>query len=183
MAALLFKVGALALRTLAKPLGGRFQSWVMSHEGARRHVISMAQAVHRLEVLITRGAEGRTGKAFVGAMTEEKSVELASKIASEGFVFTVGALVIAWEYDRQARKDAARKKAELSERSAIMEQARMERQRLQDQNDHQEAIIQQLSARMQHLEQVLQQLEVERAAKQQQQPPAARKWGFFYTQP
>ncbi len=47
------------------------------------------QVVHRWEVYITRGAEGKTGKAFVGNMTEEKSVELASKIASEGFVFAV----------------------------------------------------------------------------------------------
>jgi hypothetical protein len=46
--------------------------------------------VHRAEVLITRGAEGRTSKAFVGHMTEEKSLELASKIAAEGFVFFVG---------------------------------------------------------------------------------------------
>lgn len=61
--------------------------------------------IHRWEVYITRGAEGKTGKAFVGNMTEEKSVELASKIASEGFVFAVrprggagwqGGLLPAW---------------------------------------------------------------------------------------
>jgi hypothetical protein len=44
---------------------------------------------HRFEVGITRRAEGKEGRAFIGAMTEEKSVELASKIASEGFVFMV----------------------------------------------------------------------------------------------
>ena len=38
---------------------------------------------------MTRRAEGKEGPAFIGDMTEEKSVELASKIASEAFVFGV----------------------------------------------------------------------------------------------
>lgn len=45
--------------------------------------------MHRWEVFITRSAEGKSGKAFIGAMTEDKSIELASKLASEGFVFGV----------------------------------------------------------------------------------------------
>ena len=40
---------------------------------------------------ITRAAEGKTGRSFVGDMTEEKSLEMASKLASEGFVFGVSA--------------------------------------------------------------------------------------------
>lgn len=47
--------------------------------------------MHKFEVLITRKAEGKTGQAFIGNMTEEKSVELASKLASESFLFVVGA--------------------------------------------------------------------------------------------
>ena len=47
------------------------------------------QALHRLEVFITRGSEGKTSKVFVAEMTEEKSIELAQKVASEGFVFVV----------------------------------------------------------------------------------------------
>lgn len=47
------------------------------------------QVMHRWEVFITRSAEGKSGKAFIGAMTEDKSIELASKLASEGFVFGV----------------------------------------------------------------------------------------------
>jgi hypothetical protein len=39
--------------------------------------------------MVTRKAEGKQGAAFIGAMTEEKSVELASKIASESFLFAV----------------------------------------------------------------------------------------------
>ncbi|PNH05048.1 hypothetical protein TSOC_008726 [Tetrabaena socialis] len=88
MAALVFKMGALVLKQLAKPLGSRFEKWALNHPVARRYIISAAQVVHSWEVYISRGAEGKAGRAFVGSMTEEKSVELASKIASEGFVFT-----------------------------------------------------------------------------------------------
>ncbi len=47
------------------------------------------QRMHRMEVWINRRADGKTGRAFVGDLTEEKSVEMASKLASEGFVFAV----------------------------------------------------------------------------------------------
>jgi hypothetical protein len=47
------------------------------------------QRMHRWEVGISRRAEGKQGRAFIGDMTEEKSVELASKLASEGFIFVV----------------------------------------------------------------------------------------------
>ena len=43
MAALVFKVGALALKTLAKPLGDRFRNWVMTHPQYRQTVLSAAQ--------------------------------------------------------------------------------------------------------------------------------------------
>jgi hypothetical protein len=43
MAALVFKVGALALKTLAKPLGDRFKNWVMTHPQYRQAVLRTAQ--------------------------------------------------------------------------------------------------------------------------------------------
>jgi hypothetical protein len=49
--------------------------------------------MHRFEIWISRAADGKTGKAFVGDMTEDKSIELASKLASEGFVFAVSGSV------------------------------------------------------------------------------------------
>ena len=52
-------------------------------------VIKLAQYLHRAEVAINRGAEGKVGKVFVGDITEERAVELASKFVSEGFLFMV----------------------------------------------------------------------------------------------
>lgn len=53
-------------------------------------MISGFQGMHRLEVRITRGADGKEGKAFVGKMTEDKAIEYAGKVVSEGFVYAVG---------------------------------------------------------------------------------------------
>ena len=47
------------------------------------------QWMHRTEVYITRGAEGRTGKYIVGNMSEDRALELSAKVVSEAFVFSV----------------------------------------------------------------------------------------------
>eukprot|EP00955_Chlamydomonas_euryale_P094193 364837-Chlamydomonas_euryale.AAC.11 len=66
MAALVFKLGALVLRTVAKPLGNRFQAYIMDHPTARVYAIGAAQvgrartthheaarAIHRLAACAT----------------------------------------------------------------------------------------------------------------------------------
>ncbi|KAG2484095.1 hypothetical protein HYH03_017047 [Edaphochlamys debaryana] len=172
MAALVFKMGALLLKQLAKPLGSRFEQWAMQHPVARRYIITTAQVMHRWEVYITRGAEGKAGKAFVGAMTEEKSVELASKIASEGFVFAVGILIVTFEYDRNRRKEIEKKAKEERERLAILEQARVERERLFSENVEQQQLIGQLLGRVDRLESLI--------AEEQQRRAHKSLWGGFF---
>ena len=66
-------------------------TWVQHHMSHPMQHRMQTQRLHRIEVWITRSADGKTGKAFVGDMTEEKSIEMASKLVSEGFVFTVSA--------------------------------------------------------------------------------------------
>lgn len=74
-------------------------------------LVSHPQWLHRLEVGITRGAEGKTGRAFVGDMSEEKAVELASKVVSEGFLYSVRScwrgcevqlLPVCWQQQQEA---------------------------------------------------------------------------------
>lgn len=55
----------------------------------RKICAPLFQFIHRAEIRISRGAEGKEGKAFVGSMTDEKALEMASKVVSEGFVFAV----------------------------------------------------------------------------------------------
>lgn len=45
--------------------------------------------MHRVEVRITRGAEGRTGKAFIADMDEEHAMEVISKAITETFLYSV----------------------------------------------------------------------------------------------
>mmetsp|Transcript_23473 Transcript_23473/g.51528 ORF Transcript_23473/g.51528 Transcript_23473/m.51528 type:complete len:185 (+) Transcript_23473:144-698(+) len=168
MAALVIKVGALLLKTLAKPLSTRFQNYVMEHPLAREQAVKAAQVVHRIEVWITRGAEGKTGKVFIADMTEEKSLELASKLASETFVFGVGLTIIAFEYERQRRKDLAKKMAEQHERSEILENARRERERLAQENREQQDLIHTLMDRVDTLERRMSELAEE--AQRMRQP-------------
>lgn len=121
MAALVFKVGLLTMKTAAKPLAKQFESFVMGHPLLRRNVINVAQWLHRLEVGITRGAEGKTGRAFVGDMSEEKAVELASKVASEGFLYGMGVALLVVELNRKNKEDAAKKEKEVQEKEQIRE--------------------------------------------------------------
>ena len=52
--------------------------------------------MHKAEVTITRMSEGKTNKLFVGSMSDDKALELASKIVSEGFIFSVTSYLSQW---------------------------------------------------------------------------------------
>ncbi|KAI8475921.1 MAG: optic atrophy 3 protein-domain-containing protein [Monoraphidium minutum] len=175
MAALVFKLGALMMKTLSKPLADRFKTWVMSHPQHRQNVLRMAEYAHRMEIGITRRAEGKEGRAFIGVMTEEKSVELASKIASEGFLFSIGALLVFAEYDRTRKKEVKKQRREQAERQEIVSRAQEERERLVSENLQQQAVIEQLVARIDHIDELLQAWQEEQARRDQRS-----MWGGFF---
>jgi len=176
MAALLFKMGALGMKTVAKPLGDRFRNWVMSHPEYRQTVLKAAQRIHRLEVTISRRADGKEGRTFIGDMTEEKSVELASKIASESFIFAVGSLLIFIEYDRNRKKEIKKQQQAAAERHEIIARASMEREQLMVENIHQQQLIEAMVKRLEAVETTLQHIQ-EQKFKQQQ----SLFGGFFST--
>ncbi|KAK9866775.1 hypothetical protein WJX84_012368 [Apatococcus fuscideae] len=128
------QVGTLALRTAAKPLAGRFQAYVLGHPKFRQNVINIAQWMHRTEVYITRGAEGRTGKYIVGNMSEDRALELSAKVVSEAFVFSVGAAVIGWEYSRNRRKDQDKQSRESADRQKVDTEFQREKEALAELN-------------------------------------------------
>lgn len=59
------------------------------HLSAISPVDPLEQFMHRVEVRITRGAEGRTGKAFIADMDEEHAMEVISKFITETFLYSV----------------------------------------------------------------------------------------------
>lgn len=129
MAAFLFKVFTLTIRTVAKPLSKQVEAYVLKHPTLRKPVIDLAQVsssmhflllesrdpkslncptarvpcakhviictclqvLHRLDVRVNRGAEGKSAKVFVGDLSEENALELAGKVISETFVWLVRA--------------------------------------------------------------------------------------------
>lgn len=162
MAALLFKFGALAMKTVAKPLADRFKNWVMSHPQYRQSVINAAQRMHRWEVGVSRRAEGKQGRAFIGDMTEEKSVELASKLASEGFIFVVGSMVLFAEYERTRRKEVKKQAKDAAERQDILMRAQLEREQLRKENEVQTKLLEELAVRLATVEDALKTLQESR---------------------
>ena len=50
------------------------------------------QTLHRFEVRVNRGAEGKSAKVFVGQLSEENALELAGKVISESFLWLVSHL-------------------------------------------------------------------------------------------
>lgn len=91
MSSLLTKVGALVLRTLAKPLGSRFEKYVMEHPRAREWAVAVAQvrksAACRVEAKTRTSSQGVGG----GSDTVEEALlrrvrvrVLAGAILSQG---------------------------------------------------------------------------------------------------
>ena len=54
-----------------------------------RHELYHLQILHRFEVRVNRGAEGKSAKVFVGQLSEENALELAGKVISESFIWLV----------------------------------------------------------------------------------------------
>ncbi|KAL4446665.1 hypothetical protein ABPG77_007909 [Micractinium sp. CCAP 211/92] len=162
MAAILFKVALLTMKTAAKPLASQFEKYVMGRATTRQHVINIAQWLHRLEVSITRGAEGKTGRAFVANMSDERAVELASKVASEGFIYGMGVALVVVELNRKNKEDAAKKVKEAAEKQANRELHERHlstekelREQLQRVGQQLERLEQQLDARLAFMEENL----------------------------
>lgn len=176
MAALVFKVFTLTIKTAAKPLAGRFQAWVLHHPTLRPAVVNLAQKMHKVEVGISRAAEGKVGKVFVGNMSDERALELASKVVSEGFVFGVGVTVIAWEYERQAKKDVDKKAKEDAFRQALDQKYIDEKTLLEKENAQQSTMIFTLVDRVEKLERDLHELQEERERQRNS------RWGVFSLQ-
>ncbi|CAL5220942.1 g3043 [Coccomyxa viridis] len=132
MAAFVFKVFTLTIRTIAKPLSKRVEAYVLDHPTLRAPVVNLAQVLHRFEVRVNRGAEGKSGKVFVGDLSEENALELAGKVISESFLWLTASAVIFWEYERQKGKDTAKAAKEKAFQEANDEdKRRLERRELE----------------------------------------------------
>ena len=129
--ALPVKMFSLTVKVVAKPLANSFQRAVLANPGARRRMIDLAQLLHRMDVWLTRGAEGKEGnKYFVGKLKDEDAMKLASKFASEGFIYAVGTGLLVWEMNQSKVRDQRKAEQAEARRKAKLEAAARERERL-----------------------------------------------------
>lgn len=150
--ALIFKVGTLFIKTASKPLANRFQSYVLGHPASRKRVINLAQYLHRAQVYINRGAEGKTGRYFVPDITEDRALELASKFVSESFLFSVGVGVLLLEYRRNERNAAEKKRKKETKRARLDASVERDRQAFRSEVMTLKAVMEAMALRMEALE-------------------------------
>lgn len=155
MSTLAFKFGTLLIKQAAKPVANRVKAFVLTHPAWRQRALDFARVVHKWEVWAASTARSDGRKVVIGEMMDDKAIELASSIVSETVVFSVGALVLFWEYNRSSEANEMKKWKEKQERIEWESRAEEQRETLSRENKAQYDIIRQLQQRVESLEKVL----------------------------
>jgi len=116
------KLGALLVKTLAKPVAGAIKARAKDHPAFRGTCIAMAQTYHRLEIQMRRRLYGQVAvDAYIAPLNEQVAVDTAADFLGEGVVFSVAVGVLAFEYGRQSLKEAAKEARQAEEIRVLQE--------------------------------------------------------------
>jgi len=116
------KLGALLVKTLAKPVAGAIKARAKDHPQFRSTCIAMAQTYHRLEIQMRRRLYGQVDvDAYIAPLNEQIAVDTAADFLGEGVVFSVAVGVLAFEYGRQSLKEAAKEARQAEEIRVLQE--------------------------------------------------------------
>uniref|UniRef100_A0A1D1Y6G4 OPA3-like protein n=1 Tax=Anthurium amnicola TaxID=1678845 RepID=A0A1D1Y6G4_9ARAE len=115
----LVKLGALALRTVSKPIANRLKKEAGRHPKFRRFIISIAQANHRIGTNMQRRLYGHSTDVQVRPLNEEKAVQAATDLFGEIFVFMVAGGAVVFEVQRNARSEARKEENRRQELEAM----------------------------------------------------------------
>lgn len=108
-----------------------------------------------MDIIISRRFEGKENRVFVGEMSEDKAINLASRFVSEGFVYGTAILLLIWEQKRKRDEDVVKKAKAEDERQRINE---LHRRHLQTEEELKlsqqdlKRILGEISARLEALE-------------------------------
>jgi len=108
MAFPIFKLAALAIRQISKPLANRIKQKAKESLFFRTYIcMPPAQLYHKGEVIIKRRLLniGKTNKP-VPKLNEAAAIEQGAEMLGEIFVYTTGAIIFLLEYNRQNQKSA-----------------------------------------------------------------------------
>ncbi|XP_051151876.1 OPA3-like protein [Andrographis paniculata] len=115
----LFKLGTLALKTFAKPIGNRIKKEAGFHPRFRQSIINIAQANHRFTTTLQRRIYGRATDVAIRPLNEEKAVQAAADLLGELFVFSVAGGAVIFEVQRSARSEARKEELRKQELEAM----------------------------------------------------------------
>lgn len=108
------KLVGLLVKTFAKPLAKRIKSDIASFDTAKNIVMKIGRTEHKVESYMTIWSSGYRVKT-IKKIKDEEALKTGAEFVGEGFVYTVSAGVIIFEYKRSAR-NAERKAEEKRER-------------------------------------------------------------------
>ena len=98
------KFFALAAKQLAKPVSQILLKYTLTHEVTRDRCLAVGQFLHRVNLRISRLAEGQNVNKVIIPLSEEKALDSGATFLGEVFVFSIGAAVLASEYVRSQKK-------------------------------------------------------------------------------
>ena len=118
------KFAALAARQLAKPVSQILLRYTLNHPEARARCITVGQLLNRVNVSITRLAEGTKGSRQILDLSEEKALDAGATFLGEVFIFSIGAALLTQEFMRsqqRARDLETMKEEELQAKESAMQ--------------------------------------------------------------
>eukprot|EP00475_Leptophrys_vorax_P011665 TRINITY_DN18209_c0_g1_i1.p1 TRINITY_DN18209_c0_g1~~TRINITY_DN18209_c0_g1_i1.p1 ORF type:complete len:204 (+),score=40.73 TRINITY_DN18209_c0_g1_i1:326-937(+) len=113
------KLGALALKTLSKPLANVVKRRAKSHPRFRETIINFAQSYHKLNVGLQRRLYGYSTNVDIKPLIEERAVETAADLVGEVFVFSVAGGIVVAEYTRSTMSEARKEEKRKQEKEAL----------------------------------------------------------------
>ena len=109
----LFKVGALVIRTLAKPVSKSLRHSALNHPLVSSSLGKVGQASHQVTARLSVWSRGHTVRS-VGSLAEDKALERGADIFAESIVVGVAMSVLIVEYNLQQTRAEDKRRRELA---------------------------------------------------------------------
>ncbi|KZP25924.1 OPA3-domain-containing protein [Athelia psychrophila] len=103
------KLVTLAVRTAAKPISNMIKRQAKEHERFRGLCMTLAQSMHRGEIILRTKILGEPARSNVKPLSEARAIENGANALAEGFLFGVAALLILGETWRSSRSQSKRR--------------------------------------------------------------------------
>jgi len=97
------KLAGLFVKTLAKPLSKRIKYDFARFDATKRILVSIGQTNHIVTSYMTIWSSGYKVKS-IKPIDTEKAMKDGAEFVGEGFVLTISASIVIWEYNRSAQK-------------------------------------------------------------------------------